>query len=100
MAGSGFFFGTQSPANTRITAATSGPSSTRTIADTARSLDVLQTATGTPPALASSAPGQQCYYKTRVRNKLALLHELKAVKCFRFWCACLSGGREDDHTDI
>ena len=100
MAGSGFFFGTQSPANTRITAATSGPSSTRTIADTARSLDVLQTATGTPPALASSAHVQQYYHKTRVCNKLRSKHEVKAIKCFRLWCACLSGGREDDHTDI
>ena len=50
MAGSGFFRGTTSPANTRITAATSAPSITRTMVDTARSLEVEHTATGTPLA--------------------------------------------------
>jgi hypothetical protein len=44
-----------SPANTRILAATSGPSITRTMVLTARSLLVLHTATGTPAAMASSA---------------------------------------------
>ena len=48
---------TTSPANTRITAATRGPSITRTMLLTARSLEVEQTATLTPASIASPARG-------------------------------------------
>mmetsp|Transcript_5579 Transcript_5579/g.10029 ORF Transcript_5579/g.10029 Transcript_5579/m.10029 type:complete len:252 (+) Transcript_5579:308-1063(+) len=53
MAGSGFFLGTMSPANTGIASNTLGPSMTRTIVETAFSLDVLHTATLTPLLIAS-----------------------------------------------
>jgi hypothetical protein len=53
MSGDGFFLGTASPAYTGICPATPAPSSTRTMVDTACSLDVEHTATGTPAAIAS-----------------------------------------------
>jgi hypothetical protein len=62
---------TAPPAKTRIFAATSGPSMTRTIVDTARSLDVLHTATGTPAAMASpavAAPRQ--WYRCKGKGSL------------------------------